>query len=212
MVYKKIGHIVLSLSTIAMLIGCDSKPSTTEQAPIEQIDANEQDPSTNVATNNDEVEAIRNATLPNFSNSLTIAQAFEHWKGCSNPTWESKTGDRGERMVMFKCQIDNYMVGEPTDGDSASMIFNANPAGIKVVDAGLGNKLKNIEAFVAFNISVDGSSFEAVSSATKVNFKDGKSYISESTNVSGELGVLNQIYKNIMPYLAVSNDNYKNRQ
>lgn len=210
--YQKIGQIVLSLSIITMLMGCDSKSSTTEQAPIEQIDATEQDPSGSVDSYGDEIESIRNATLPDFSNSLSIAQAFEQWKGCSSPKWESKTGDRGERMVMFKCQIDNYMVGEPTDGDSASMIFNANPAGIKVVDAGLNSKLKNVEAFVAFNISVDGSSFEAVSSAIKVNFKDGKSYISESTNVSGELGILNQIYKNIMPYVAVTGENYKNRQ
>jgi hypothetical protein len=86
------------------------------------------------------------------------------------------------------------------------------PEGIKIVDADLGSKLKNIEEFVIFNIGADENSFQVASSATKINFKDGKSYISESTNPAHELGVLPKIYQNVPFYCQVTKENYDNRQ
>jgi hypothetical protein len=150
---------------------------------------------------NEIIEGIRNGMMNQYSEALTVGQALDGWRECKNSEWVSKTGERGENLVIFKCEL--------TDKKYYS-----------------DNRVKNAQYALIFSSSVDGLKFKAESNALIFTFNDGKSYTYERDPLMDRMlhramdpsnsltDNLRSIYENGKVFLEVSNTNgyYEKRE
>lgn len=50
-----------------------------------------------------DTDTVKNGFFENMSKSISIGDAFDHYKFCQNPKWEEFESDRNERIVRFSC-------------------------------------------------------------------------------------------------------------
>lgn len=54
-------------------------------------------------TNN--VDGVKNGLLHNYSKSVTVGDAFDNYKFCSDPKWEEFETEQNEQIVRFTCSL-----------------------------------------------------------------------------------------------------------
>lgn len=156
---KECLKIIFFLLTMISLLGCNDT-LTRETVVITQEQQTKEPKAESLQPQyNANIEGIRNAVMKNYTESLTIGQALEGWRECKNPEWKSKVGDRGENLVIFKCELQNPKYY------SNSNIVNAQYA-------------------LLFSNSVDGSKFKPESNALIFTFNDGKTFTYERDNLT----------------------------
>ncbi len=196
------------------IIGCDNSRNLASEKLENAVKSIENSP--NILT-------VKNSTLPEYPPTLTVGQALDHWKGCSNPRWEKKSGDRGENQVVFKCDIENIK----SDTMFRGLGFNPSKEEEKQYNQEsieAQKKLATVNLAVLFTMNTDATAFIVDSSALIFNFKDKKSYIKEKNLKSKYLGdasnplnmvnmgILDSIYSNSPLEVSVSGEMYQNRQ
>lgn len=153
-VFNKSKLIGLSIVMLLSLSGCND---TMEPDTVTQTDGELNAPTSieqEAPKYDDNIEGIRNAVNDQFSAALTLGQALEGWKECKNSEWISKTGDRGENLAIFKCELINQRY---------------------YVDS----RIKKAQYALIFASSVDGSTFKPESNALIFTFADGKTFTYE---------------------------------
>jgi hypothetical protein len=84
-------------------------------------------------TYDENIEGIRNAVMEQYSEALTVGQALDGWQECKNSEWVSKTGDRGENLVIFKCELINqkYYTDSRINKAQYALLFSSSVDGLK---------------------------------------------------------------------------------
>jgi len=52
--------------------------------------------------NSSNIDKVKNGIM-DFDKSITVSQAFDNWKSCSNSKWSEFTTDNGKNIVEFTC-------------------------------------------------------------------------------------------------------------
>lgn len=185
---------------LTIFYGCNNDKKVVENtSEPEELIANPIVEESIATEESETIASIKNSTLSNLPNSLTVGQALDGWQGCLNPEWEDKIGERGETMVVYKCQLSNQdeFLNHPFYG---------------TVDKRIMHEIDKIDLGIIFVFSADMSSFQATSGALIYTFKDKKSYIDE---IPSTQPILDVIYRN--NYLAIhkevlSMEQYNTRQ
>jgi len=176
---KSISKIMLALYIITAISGCSKDQTKTASAPSEvtQGEPVSKEIGIDIAAElSPTIMGVKNGVLSELPDSLTVGQALDGWKECSNPQWEEKTGDRGEKMVSFKCELKNK--------DETIALDQAD-----------SQKVKNVKYAILFSLSADSTSFRPTSSAQIFTFTDGKVYV-EDYGSKWVMYDLKDIYRN----------------
>lgn len=81
---------VSSIAIVILLGGCFQS---------ENNESNKQ----NSIENEKNINFIKNGAM-DFDKTLTVGQAFDNWKYCSNKKWENFTTDNGRKVIQFECE------------------------------------------------------------------------------------------------------------
>lgn len=136
-------------------------------------------------TANPDIEVVKNGTIPELSDSLTVGNALDHWDSCTNPTWEAETTPRGEKLVKYTCEIvkDKIKINNCNQYDPIH-IFNEETCQ-KNTQALEYLADKKIE--IIFSLSTDGMTFTPKSVNSISTFNDGKKYYHETSELGYSL-------------------------